>query len=59
MFTTYTKGGERFEDTKKPNYSKGPYPTDKERREWDTFVNLVIAVLALVMGIIVIILKIM
>lgn len=35
---------------KKPNYSKKPYPTDEERRDWDNFVNLVIAVLALVMG---------
>lgn len=35
---------------KKPNYSKRPFPTDKERRDWDDFVNLTIAVSALVIA---------
>lgn len=35
---------------KKPNYSKRPCPTDKERRDRDDFVNLTIAVSALVIA---------
>lgn len=35
---------------KKPNYSKKPFPTDKERRDWDDFVNMTIAVGALIIA---------
>jgi len=37
---------------KKPNYSKKPFPTDKERRDWDDFVNLTFAVGALIIALI-------
>lgn len=35
---------------KKPNYTQKPFPTDKEQRDWDDFVNLIITGGALLIG---------